>query len=78
MFEYTICTEPDEDIFYRQCKALEKRFPEMQKEELLEDVDGTLIQEYIHPKGEITVKNDYYIGIVSVDSEFDLRPYFKK
>lgn len=78
MFQYGICTEPDEDIFYRQCKALEKRFPGMKKEELLEDVDGTLIQGYIHPAGEITVRNDFYVGAVWVESEFDLRPYFKK
>lgn len=78
MYRYIICTAPDEDIFYRQCKALEKQFPEMKKEELLEDVDCTLIQDYLHPSGEITVKNDHYIGVVSVDSEFDLRPYFKK
>ena len=78
MFEYAICTEPDEDIFYRQCKALEKRFPEMAKLKLLDDVDGTLIQRYVHSKGMIRVKNDYLVGAVWVQSEFDLRPYFKK
>lgn len=78
MFEYAICTEPDEDVFYRQCKALEKRFPEMKKLNMLDDVDGTLIQRYIHPEGKIKVKNDYLVGAVWVQSEFDLSPYFKK
>lgn len=32
MFDYTICNAPDSDIFLRQCKALEKNIPDLEKE----------------------------------------------
>lgn len=78
-FSYTICTTFDSEIFYRQCAALEKHIPGLKKKDrLLEDVDGSLLQKYIHEKGEVIVCNDAPIDVVYVDSDFDLLPYFKK
>lgn len=39
MHEYTICTVADEEIYRKQCKAIEKRF-NIKPENVLEDVDG--------------------------------------
>ncbi len=40
MLHYTICNMPNEELFYKQCAALEKNIPELMKEPLLEDVAG--------------------------------------
>ena len=78
LFHYVICKWFDENIFKQQCKALENRFPEMEKEKLLEDVDGSAWQLYHHEKGNIKVGVDYQVGYVYIDSDFDLIPYFEK
>ena len=44
MFHYSICNIADESVFQKQCKALEKFVPQIRKEELLHDVDGSLTQ----------------------------------
>ena len=77
MFEYNICNRADEQLFYRQCRAIEKYIPNLKKGELLNDVDGTLVQKYNHEKGSITVKNDCQVDVLYVDAEFDLTPYFR-
>lgn len=77
-FEYTICTQFDEELFKKQCKAFEKKFPNIEKEPLLEDVDGSSYQTYHHEGGDFVVANDYDIGCLYVESDFDLLPYFKE
>ena len=47
MFHYSICNIADESVFQKQCKALEKFVPQIRKEELLHDVDGSLTQLYL-------------------------------
>lgn len=78
MYEYNICTEADEEIFNKQCKALEKYIPNLRKENLLIDVDGSKVQCYFLSSKKITVHNSYYIGAVFVKSEIDIRKYFNK
>lgn len=78
MFEYTIYTAPDEDVYKRQCQALEKHIPGLKKLYELNDVDGSLICIYKKGDSEIKVSNDYQIGGVFIDSEIDLLPFFKK
>ena len=46
MYHYSICTIADEVIFQKQCRALETHLPHLVKDELLEDVDGSLMQRY--------------------------------
>ena len=76
-FEYTICDQPDEELFQKQCAAFEKKFPDIRKENVLEDVDGSLYQTYHHTDGDFIVSNDYNVGCLYVESDFDLIPYFE-
>ena len=76
MFQYNICTEADRDIFEKQCKALENRIPNISKEELLRDVDGSETQLYLIGDKKVSVHNSFYIGAVYVESDIELEPYF--
>ena len=78
MFHYSICNIADESVFQKQCKALEKFVPQIRKEELLHDVDGSLTQLYSADGKLISVHNSKYIESVYVDSEIELNQYFKK
>lgn len=78
MFSYSICDVPDEEIFFKQCKALEKNIKGLKKEKLLIDVDETKIQIYYYNDKEIKVINSYYENELYVESEIDLEPFFKK
>ncbi len=75
-YDYNICTEADRDIFIKQCKALEKHIPNLVKDKLLEDVDGSETQIYFLDGKEITVHNSYYIGAVYIKSEVELEHFF--
>ena len=61
-----------------RCAAIERRFPNIRKDEVLEDVDGSSYQIYYHSEGMIRVCNDYCLGDLYVEPEFDLLPYFKE
>lgn len=54
MYDYGIYPRPDEKLFYAQCERLEERVRGFTKKPLLEDVDGTLIQIYVYPRGHVT------------------------
>lgn len=77
MFEYNICNQADEELFYKQCAAIETSVPALSKLSLLEDVDGTLVQKYVSSLGTISVRNDVPVGALYVLSEFDLLPFFR-
>ncbi|MBQ5865606.1 MAG: hypothetical protein IIW56_02870 [Oscillospiraceae bacterium] len=76
MFDYTVCTQADVELFHKQCAAIEKNIPNLKKHDLLEDVDGTLSQRYDHDRGQIVVKNDVQVDALYVTADFDLLPYF--
>ena len=78
MFDYTVCNQADAELFYKQCAAIEKNIPNLNKNDIIEDVDGTLAQRYDHEKGTILVKNDVQTDALYVTSHFDLLPYFEK
>ena len=71
-----ICNQFDAEIFKKQCQAIERRFPNIKKENLVEDVDGSLYQLYHHKNGDIYISNDYLGNYVYIESDFDLLPYF--
>ena len=73
---YLICSQPDNELFKKQCAALEKKFPDMQKLPLLEDVDGSAYQTYRHEKGTIRVGDDRCLWCLYIEADFDLLPYF--
>lgn len=77
MFRYSICNEVDEDIFIRQCNALERNISNIVKKENIIDVDGSVMHIYNVDGKKITVCNSYYLNEVYVESEIDLKPYFK-
>lgn len=76
MYKYLVCNEPDEDIFYRQCSALEARVPGLQKIDVLADVDGGIYAIYGYGDKKITVKNSQYFGEVYIESEVLLSEFF--
>ena len=76
MFDYTVCTQADVELFRKQCAAIEKNIPNLKKHELLVDVDGTLAQRYDHSIGTIMVKNDMQVDALYVTADFDLLPFF--
>jgi hypothetical protein len=77
-FNAEICNQYDRDIFCRQCSALEKTLPSIQRKyEPMEDVDGTQFVEYRFDGDNIRVENDSVMG-VWLFADVDLKPYFKK
>lgn len=76
MFYYNICNKADENIFKKQCLALEKHIPSIVKKNVIEDVDGSVTQIYSVENKQITVHNSYYVGAVYIDSEIRLEDYF--
>lgn len=78
MYSYTICNQPDSELFKKQCLALEKHIPDLIKGELLEDVDGSQIQAYTKDKAKILVYNSEYVGALYIESEIELEQFFKE
>lgn len=78
MYKYSICNQADEEIFLKQCNALERKIPGLIKQKLLIDVDNSKIQEYILNGKKVTVYNSNYDDEVYVKSEVDLLQYFNK
>lgn len=76
MYHYSICNVADEVIFQKQCRALETHLPHLVKGELLEDVDGSLMQRYWLGGKMIRVYNSNDVHSVYIDSEVELEPYF--
>lgn len=71
-YTYTISKEADNDAFDKICLEIEKGLKSIGKEELLIDVDGSLIQRYRVENKLIKVFNDYEVDAVYVDSDIDL------
>lgn len=77
MFEYSICSQADEDVFKRQCSALEKKFSKsLVKDNFLTDVDGSKIQTYTLNGKKVKVVMSNYENEVYISSEIDLKEYF--
>ncbi|CAI3668985.1 conserved hypothetical protein [Clostridium neonatale] len=76
LYEYNICNQADEEIFLKQCNALENKIPNIKKDKLLIDVDESKIQKYLLDGKEIKVYNSNYINEVFIRSEVELEQYF--
>lgn len=76
MFSYTVSMEPDEKIFMDTCALIDSMVAEKNKEQLLADVDGSLIQVYNTANGNIKVLSDYDVYAVYVDSDVNLDQIF--
>lgn len=75
-FDYNICNQADEEIFNKQCKALEKHIPNLVKSDMLTDVDGSKIQRYELNGKKIIVYNHFVIDAVFIKSDVDIEQYF--
>lgn len=76
-YSYNVEKVADNKSFLRACEEIERQGIEgLQKKRLLVDVDGSLIQIYIVPNGEIKVMNDYEVDAVYIDSDVDLSAMF--
>ena len=72
MFDYTILPYADDKIFNKALNLFESKFPDVQKEELLVDVDDTAIQIYVNNDKHIKFYNDYEVVAVYIESDIDL------
>ena len=72
-YEYNISSENSPEIFKIICSKIEETYPELQKNVLLVDVDGTTIQVYYINDLKVTVYDDYEVGAVYVLSDLDLK-----
>lgn len=76
MFDFTVYKDNSVTEFKKACAIFEEKFPQAYKENILEDVDGTLIQSYQINGKETTIYNDYDVGAVYLKSEMDLSKVF--
>lgn len=76
-FEYYILPDNSPKEFKAACLRIEEKHPEAEKQKLLVDVDGSTIQIYCISGKEILVFDDYEVGAVYVDSDYNLDDIFK-
>ena len=77
MYKYTFYEEADNEKFKEACKKLLHGMDNLIANEPIIDVDGTIIQKYTSPNGNIMVSNDYEIDAVYIDSEVNLDDIIK-
>lgn len=77
MYKYTFYNEADNEKFKEACKKLLHGMNNLIANEPIIDVDGTIIQKYTSPNGNIMVSNDYEIDAVYIDSEVNLDDIIK-
>lgn len=76
MYSYEICNVFDKNIFEKQCTALERNIPGLNKTSSLVDVDGSQIATYEFQDGkQLQVENDALFG-VNIESDLSLEEYF--
>ena len=76
VYGYTISAEADEAAFQKACGRVARYLPDWNKNALLTDVDGSLIQTYHKDDRTVDVFNDYEIDAVFVDAEIRLDDLF--
>lgn len=75
-YEYIISSSADDNVYKKQCIALEKHIPNLKKIRELHDVDDSKIMIYEKDNYKILVKNSYYIDVLKVESEIELEQFF--
>ena len=77
MFTYAISPDTDNKIFLESCVKIEANIKTSTKEDILIDVDGSLIQIYVVEGKKIKLHNDFLVGAVYIKSEIDLSNIFE-
>lgn len=73
-FDYTICGEYDVKKYRETVALLKKTFPEFRiKKEIVDTLDGDMIQVFEHGEDKIRVVNDYMTGAVYVESTIEIK-----
>jgi len=72
MFDYNIHKEASNKEFKSACVKIEKAFENAKKDNMLVDVDGSLVQSYWVDGKEIRILNDYEVDAVYAKSEIEL------
>lgn len=75
-YSYSLCPEISNEVFIAVCQKIEQRWPELRKERLLIDVDGTMLQIYYQGQKEAVVYNDVEVGAVYIESDIDMDNLF--
>ena len=76
-FEYNVFFDNSPKEFKAACLRIEEKHPEAEKRKMLVDVDGSTIQIYCISGKEIFVFDDYEVGAVYVESDYNLDDIFK-
>ena len=77
MYSYNIAKKANKEIFDNTRSLIESNISGIDKERLIEDVDGTQIQIYNVNGKKIKVFNDYEVDAVYIDSELDIENIIK-
>jgi hypothetical protein len=74
MIEYFASPDYSIERYKKACKFIEDLFgDDLIKKDVLIDVDGSQVQVYITPKGEVVVINAFDYDWVLVRSEFEIQ-----
>ena len=76
-YTYNIYNQTNEDLFNDQCESIENHIPDLIKEPLQKDADGSMFQRYHHKNGDIVVCNSEFVGALYMTSDFNLDDYFE-
>ena len=76
-YDYTVCPDNSPKVFKAACELIHKTYPNIHKDELLVDVDGSTIQCFEDGTDRIIVYDDYDVGAVYVKSDINLSHLFE-
>lgn len=75
-YEIPIYRHNSPRAFKLACQTIEQAFPGIKKDELLIDVDGSMIQQFYYANKRIIVYDDYDVGAVFALSDIDFSYLF--
>lgn len=78
VYDKTYNPYADQDKFFEVCAEVESKVPNLVKDRLLQDVDGSNIQSYNCKGKAITIFDDYEVDAIYLESEIDLTEYLGK
>ena len=68
-FYYRLYDGNSSKDFKIACRLIESKFSGLEKNNLVMDVDGSVIQIYLHGLDRIVVNNDCFVGAIYVESD---------
>ena len=73
-FDYTICDKYNTEKYHETVARIAKAFPDFRaKREVVDPLDGDMIQVFECENDEIRVVNDYMTGAVYVESAIEIK-----